>query len=211
MLSLSNIRLPLEYNNDTLIEVAAKALKIKSSDIDNAQIKKISVDARKKSDIHYVATLRVEIKGDENKLLRRSSCLATIENPRPYSFESTKKLTFPPVVVGSGPAGLFSALLLARNGAKPIVIERGESVENRTKTVNSFWENATLNTNSNVQFGEGGAGTFSDGKLNTGTKDFRAGFILQEFVDHGAPEDILTNAKPHIGTDMLKIAIKSLR
>ncbi len=211
MLSLSNIRLPLEYTNDTLIEVTAKALKIKSSDINNAQIKKISVDARKKSDIHYVATLRVEIKGDENKLLKRSSCLATIDNPRPYSFESNKKLTFPPVVVGSGPAGLFSALLLARNGAKPIVIERGESVENRTKTVNSFWENATLNTNSNVQFGEGGAGTFSDGKLNTGTKDFRAGFILSEFVNHGAPEDILTNAKPHIGTDMLKIAIKSIR
>ena len=211
MLIINNVRLPLEYNDEILKQTASKHLKIKATDINTVEIKKISVDARKKNDVHYVATIRVSVSGIESRILNKSSNDVTEEKIREYSFTSTKKFIYPPVVVGSGPAGLFAALLLARCGAKPTIIERGECVENRTKTVNTFWEKGILNTNSNVQFGEGGAGTFSDGKLNTGTKDFRAGFILKEFVNHGAPEDILTNAKPHIGTDMLKIAIKGIR
>lgn len=113
-----------------------------------------------------------------------------------------------PIVVGAGPAGLFAALILARSGANPILIERGRDVDRRTADVNRFWTSGQLDTTSNVQFGEGGAGTFSDGKLNSGTKDIRQRKVLEEFVSHGAPDEILYNAKPHIGTDMLKGTIK---
>lgn len=116
-----------------------------------------------------------------------------------------------PVIVGAGPAGLFAALILARSGANPILIERGRDVDRRTADVNSFWTSGQLDTTSNVQFGEGGAGTFSDGKLNSGTKDIRQRKVLEEFVSHGAPDEILYNAKPHIGTDMLKGTIKNIR
>lgn len=113
-----------------------------------------------------------------------------------------------PIVVGAGPAGLFAALILARSGANPILIERGRDVDRRTADVNRFWTSGQLDITSNVQFGEGGAGTFSDGKLNSGTKDIRQRKVLEEFVSHGAPDEILYNAKPHIGTDMLKGTIK---
>lgn len=103
---------------------------------------------------------------------------------------------------------MFAALILARSGAKPILIERGRDVDRRTADVNRFWTSGQLDATSNVQFGEGGAGTFSDGKLNSGTKDIRQRKVLEEFVSHGAPDEILYNAKPHIGTDMLKGTIK---
>ena len=117
----------------------------------------------------------------------------------------------PPVVVGAGPAGLFAALILANAGRKPILLERGQPVEQRQKDVAAFWAGGQLNTESNVQFGEGGAGAFSDGKLNTGTKDLRHRWILEQLVSCGAPESILVDARPHVGTDRLHIALKNLR
>lgn len=115
------------------------------------------------------------------------------------------------MVVGAGPAGLFAALILAQSGANPILIERGRDVDTRTEDVHNFWKNGILDTTSNVQFGEGGAGAFSDGKLTTGTKDTRQRKVLIEFVKHGAPDEILYNAKPHIGTDKLRPTVKSIR
>ena len=117
----------------------------------------------------------------------------------------------PPIVVGAGPAGLFAALLLAEAGAKPILLERGQAVEQRQEDVRRFWESGVLDTASNVQFGEGGAGAFSDGKLNTGTKDPRHRYILHRLVEFGAPEEILYDAKPHVGTDKLHIVLVNLR
>ena len=116
-----------------------------------------------------------------------------------------------PVIVGMGPAGMFAGLLMAQKGYKPLIIERGENVERRTNTINKFWTRAVLNTESNVQFGEGGAGTFSDGKLTTRIKDTRCDYILEEFVKAGAPEEILYMGKPHIGTDILKAVVKNIR
>ncbi len=112
------------------------------------------------------------------------------------------------MVVGAGPAGLFAALILAQSGANPILIERGRDVDTRTEDVHNFWKSGILDTTSNVQFGEGGAGAFSDGKLTTGTKDTRQRKVLIEFVKHGAPDEILYNAKPHIGTDKLRPTVK---
>lgn len=210
MITINNQRLPIQYTKDDITLCASKALGISPEDIISARVKRISIDARKKQDIHYVAALEVKVSGNESKILKKAKNCQLAEE-KEYSFSCNKKLTLSPVVVGAGPAGLFCALLLARCGAKPIVVERGEKVEDRTRTIESFWSGKALNTSSNVQFGEGGAGTFSDGKLNTGTKDIRQSFVLREFVNHGAPEDILINAKPHIGTDKLKSTIINIR
>lgn len=210
MITIKNVRLPLKYKHEDVIFAVSKALKIKDCDINSVNLRRISIDARKKSDVHYVAMIDAKVNGAENRIVSRSNN-AQIAKTEEYTFPCCKELSTRPVVVGSGPAGLFCALMLARCGTHPIIIERGEAVEDRTKTVNSFWTNGALNTSSNVQFGEGGAGTFSDGKLNTGTNDIRAHFILKEFVSHGAHDDILINAKPHIGTDVLKNVIVSIR
>ena len=132
--------------------------------------------------------------------------------PEPYVFPPVRRASpLPPVVVGMGPAGLFSALMLARAGLAPILLERGRPVEERGVDVERFWSGGALDEGSNVQFGEGGAGTFSDGKLNTGTHDRRISAVLSEFVRHGAPEDILWQQKPHVGTDVLRTVVKRIR
>ena len=211
MITISNQKLPIGYNNEDLKKCVTKILNTSADNIASVSLRRISIDARKKQDVHYVATIDVNVHTNESGIVKKSSGKAQISSYSEYKFTSEKKLSTRPVIVGAGPAGLFCALLLARNGACPIIIERGECVENRTRTIDNFFKNGMLNTSSNIQFGEGGAGTFSDGKLNTGTKDKRAGFILKEFLLHGAPDEILISAKPHIGTDKLKIAIASIR
>ena len=210
MITLKNIRLPLKYTREQLYSEVAKELKISVKDISELTLRRVSIDARKKSDIHYIAMADVCINGDDNKIIKKCKNAETAQH-KEYSFSATRIPEKRPLIIGSGPAGLFCALILARNNARPIIIERGQSVDERSNAINKFWTDGKLNTESNVQFGEGGAGTFSDGKLNTGTNDIRQGFVLREFVTHGAPEDILISAKPHIGTDMLKGTIKSIR
>ncbi len=210
MITLKNVNLPLKYNNEQLSYIVADTLKIKAQDIKSLNLKRISIDARKKDNVHYIATVSLSVAGNEQKVVSRCKN-AVIDKSIPYSFKGYRKLKTRPVIVGSGPAGLFCALMLARFGERPIIIERGKPVDERSKSIDSFWKTGILDTESNVQFGEGGAGTFSDGKLNTGINDIRSHFVLKEFVSHGANEDILISAKPHIGTDILKNTIKSIR
>lgn len=211
MLILSNVSLPLDFNDDTLKAEAALKLKIKLSDIKSVCLYRKSVDARHKNDVHFCCSLLVETNKNEAALTNKCKS-ASVFSKEEYLFPKCEKIPENrPVVVGFGPAGMFAALTLARAGLSPIVIERGEAVDNRIKTVEGFMSGGALNPESNVQFGEGGAGTFSDGKLNTGIKNIRCRAVLKEFVKFGAPENILIDAKPHIGTDKLVTTVKNLR
>lgn len=211
MIIINNVKLSLDTDFDSLISIAAKQLKIKEKDIISANLYKKSVDARKKSDVHFCCSITVKTSLDEQKILKNCKN-ASLFIDRKYVWERADfTLKNRPVIVGFGPAGIFAALVLARAGLKPLVIERGEDVDSRTKSVEEFFSGKELKVNSNVQFGEGGAGTFSDGKLNTGIKDPRIREILKVFYEFGANKDILTDAKPHIGTDVLKTVIKNIR
>ena len=180
-----------------------KKFKKQKLEIKDPEIVRESVDARKKDDIRVVYTVDFDTK---------ERLKADTAPNMSYSIPGLKRKSQKrPVVVGFGPAGMFCALILARAGLKPIVLERGSDVDTRTKQVEHFWETGELNVNSNVQFGEGGAGTFSDGKLTTGIKDERIRQVLRDMVSFGAPEDILYKAKPHIGTDILRNVVKALR
>lgn len=212
MIRINNLKLKLSYTNSDIKNAAIKELRTNENAIENISLFRRSIDARHKNDIHFIATVDVKLNCDENKALSKAkSKNASIVDEYRYEIPYKNDLAQRPVVVGFGPAGMFSALILAQAGQRPIVIERGDCVEKRTEKVNALWENAVLDTKSNVQFGEGGAGTFSDGKLNTGTKDSRSRNVLLEFVNHGAPSEILYNAKPHIGTDKLRETVKNIR
>lgn len=209
MIRVNNLRIPLDYDDSAIKSKVCRELRIDKSAVKSATLFRRSVDARKKDDVHFLCSVDVELNTNENKILKRAKNAVAV---KPYEYRLEKwHGGASPVVVGMGPAGLFAALILAQSGAKPIVLERGKDVDSRTNDVNSFWKSGKLDTISNVQFGEGGAGTFSDGKLNTGTKDTRQRKVLEEFVRHGAPGEILYNAKPHIGTDKLKITVKNIR
>ncbi len=215
MIRISGIKLRPNHTNEELINSIIKKIKIQNVDIIKYNIYKKSIDARNKSDIRIVYTIDVLVKNEEKLIKRINNPDVTVSKDIIYKFNISGKdiISQRPVIIGSGPAGLFCALALSENGYRPIVIERGEDVDNRIKSVNIFWENNKLNKNSNVQFGEGGAGTFSDGKLNTLVKDEfgRNKYVLQEFVMAGANEEILYINKPHIGTDVLRKVVKNLR
>ncbi|WP_346915938.1 FAD-dependent protein [Clostridium sp.] len=202
-----------EDNLATLKSKVANKLRIKESDFKSFKITKESIDARKKSDIKINYAVEVEC-DNESKVIARANSNDVRLGGDSYKadFEiGTKKLENRPIVVGMGPAGLFAGLLLAENGYNPLIVERGEDVDSRTKTIDSFWTGRIINAESNVQFGEGGAGTFSDGKLTTRIKDHRCGYVLEKLVLAGAPEEITYMGKPHIGTDILKNVVKNIR
>lgn len=195
-----------------------KALRVDRGQIDDIEIIRKSIDARKKPEIYEVYMVDVKLKGlDEGKVLKKCkdknvSFVEQVVYEFPYkcvNVAGTKR----PVIIGSGPAGLFCGYELARNGFKPLILERGADVDKRTEIVEHFWETGELDERTNVQFGEGGAGTFSDGKLNTMVKDKdgKGRAALKIFVENGAPEDILYDAKPHIGTDILRNVVKNMR
>ena len=212
MLRISEIKLSLDSEFSDIENAVAKTLKINKNRILKTEIFKRSIDCRKDS-VHFVYTADVTVDGDEDKILTNINNSKVIKCEK-YSYkipQSNRKSALPPVIAGFGPAGMFAGLILARSGHKPIIIERGRDVDSRTNDVNNFWTNRILDEKSNIQYGEGGAGTFSDGKLTTGIKDSRCRFVFEEFVSHGAPEDILVNAKPHIGTHKLKTTVKAIR
>lgn len=212
MIKITELPLPLNYKDRTIITEISRRLGIPSDNIISFNLEKRSVDARKKSNVHFKAIISVTIKNELEILAKFSKDNKVTEFiPYVYNFNIKSRLSKPPVIVGFGPAGIFAALILARAGAKPIILERGEDVDARQKSIDKFWAKRVLNEDSNVQFGEGGAGTFSDGKLTTGTKDRRIRFIFNELVSHGAPKEILWQAKPHIGTDLLRATIKNIR
>ena len=212
MIRIADIPMALGYSGAQLRAAAAKKLRLDAAKLQAVSVVKRSIDARKKNDVKFIVTVDVQVAMNEEKLLSRlrDGKIRTAPD-RTYRMPDFGKLDQRPVVVGFGPAGMFAGLLLARAGMCPIIAERGGSVEERQRAVEHFWKNRVLQTESNVQFGEGGAGTFSDGKLNTGTKDERIFFVLQTLVEHGAPEDILFDAKPHVGTDRLPQTVKAIR
>ncbi len=212
MIKVMNLILPLGYTQEQLTRAVTKKLKIPKKDILKMEYFKKSLDARKKPKILVVLTLVLKLR-DEKAVLKRFSADHHVQSYThdTYTIPLYREGQTRPVIVGFGPAGIFAGYVLAKAGLKPLILERGQCVEQRQKAVQLFRQKGQLNPDSNVQFGEGGAGTFSDGKLNTGIKDARIQFILETFVHFGAPKEILYLAKPHIGTDLLAGLIRRMR
>ena len=206
MKRINNIKIYEDLDNNTLIKHICKKYHILYEDILDWHIIKKSIDARNKDNIHYLYNIAISFKSEKK-----------------YSkFDDYKKFELPniniknnnlerPVIVGAGPAGLFAALTFIKNGINPIIIEQGKKVEDRKKDVDTFLKTGNLDTNSNIQFGEGGAGTFSDGKLTSGINNPLCSIVLQDFYKFGAPEQILYLAKPHNGTDNLVKIMRNMR
>lgn len=214
MLRISQLKLPVHHTREQLKRKLLKTARIREEELLSYTIRKRSVDARRKPELYFVYTVDFRT-ADENAVLKRAGGkIQTAKDIKYHPPEHGEKiLKHRPVIVGSGPAGLFCTYLLALQGYRPLIIERGAPVTERHRDVEKFWETGILNTESNVQFGEGGAGTFSDGKLNTLVKDSfgRNRFVLETFVKFGAPEEILWEQKPHIGTDILMTVVENMR
>lgn len=206
MIKITNIKIKADLSDDELFEKIYKKYKINKNDVTERRIIKKSIDARNKADIFYNYSVELECK-NENKIKN----LQIVKKEEPFKIIVNRKSSKRPVIIGAGPAGLFSALTLAQNGIKPIIIEQGKTVDERKKDVEEFQKTGKLNTLSNVQFGEGGAGTFSDGKLTSGIHNPLCKTVLKEFYNFGAPEQILYINKPHIGTDNLINIIRNMR
>ncbi|MCI9023202.1 MAG: FAD-dependent oxidoreductase [Dorea sp.] len=219
MIRISQLKLGVGHTEEALRAKICKLLRIKEDSLLSYTRKKQSLDARKKPQLFYVYTIDVKVKNENEvkKHIRRqkNSNILFLPDEKKYALgaSGTRPLAHRPVVIGTGPAGLFCGYELARLGYRPILLERGASVEDRLKDVEEFWNTGVLNPHSNVQFGEGGAGTFSDGKLNTLVHDplGRNVHVLEIFVENGAPEEILYQSKPHIGTDILANVVRNMR
>jgi len=207
MIRLNNIKIRENISDIEVFKRAIEKNKIKQEEVEEWHIYKKSIDARKKDDIflNYAIDIQLNEKKRENKFTQ-------VKEEKWPQIEVKRNSEYRPVIIGMGPAGLFAGLLLVDNGIKPIILERGKSVEERIKDVEDFANNRKFSTVSNIQFGEGGAGTFSDGKLNTGSSaNMYSKKVLEEFVRFGAPKEILYTAKPHIGTDNLRKIVKNMR
>ena len=218
MLRVNQIKIKPGQGEREILRKTARLLKLDEKDIQHMEILRCSIDARKKPEIWCSYTVDVELKKPSLeagicRCLGQALVTRTVRQTYHFPDCGEKPLTHPPVIVGMGPAGLFCACYLARHGYKPIVLERGQDVDRRRADVQRFWDEGILQPQSNVQFGEGGAGTFSDGKLNTLVKDKygRNREVLRTFVAHGAPERILYDARPHMGTDVLSQVVKNMR
>jgi len=211
MLKIQNISLPIDMKPSKLKGFAAKALRVQDSEIAEIKYLKKSLDARHKDNIKYIYTLGVALDNEEQVLKRCGNKNVSVYEPFVYEVPKLQQGGSRPVVVGFGPAGIFAARVLSIAGLNPIVLERGDAIAARRKSVEGFWKNGVLDVESNVQFGEGGAGAFSDCKLNTGTHDKRISWVLQSLHEAGAPENIIYDAKPHIGTDVCSGAVSNIR
>lgn len=214
MIRADQIKLPVDYTDDDVKKGVARALGVSGNEVKGYEIIKKSIDSRDKSRIRYVLSVAVTLEGEKKYLARHPKAVLYIPPARNIESILPKEIPAPskrPVIIGLGPAGLFAGLTLAKAGLRPILFERGKPVDERAKSVEDFINTCVLDTQSNLQFGEGGAGTFSDGKLNTGTGSALISVVFGEFVKFGAPEQILYDAKPHVGTDKLRNVIKNMR
>lgn len=216
MIRISQLKLPITHTRDDLKKKILKTLRISDSELLSWQIQKQSIDARKKPQLFYIYSVDVHVKNESSlkKKVKNGQVIFGKQQVK-YSFSvsGTQPLMHRPVIIGTGPAGLFCGYMLALAGYRPVLLERGEDVDQRMKDVECFWNGGPLNPDSNVQFGEGGAGTFSDGKLNTLVNDKlgRNTKVLEIFHAHGAPQEIMYQSKPHIGTDILASVIRNMR
>ena len=215
MLLFPNIKTPLGSGEEAAVHQALGLLRLPKEDILESYVSKSSLDARRRAAIHLVSTVAVRLNVDEEKIAGKLSSRGIQVTYKPDEVfapkKGTKHLSTPIVIAGFGPAGIFAASLLAEEGYRVCVLERGGDMDERVGKVNAFWQTGVLDTCCNVQFGEGGAGTFSDGKLTTRINDPLCGYVLERFGAHGAPKETLRRAKPHIGTDKLRGVVRSMR